>query len=75
MKIFFSIITAIVLTGCSQQSNDSSPDAKKKPPSAGKQAVERMTGKTAIKSYKHTQDVLIDVEKSTKARTQTLDDF
>ena len=74
MKIFISLIAAIALTGCSQQSSDST-DAAKKPLSATKQVIERSTGKTAVKSFQHTKDVLGDVEKSTKARAQNVKDM
>ncbi len=74
MKYLCIIAASMLFVGCGQQ-NGNSTDAKKKKPSATSHVVDRISGKTAVKSYKHTKDILGDVTTTRDTRHQELQKF
>jgi PBP1b-binding outer membrane lipoprotein LpoB len=73
-KYLCIIAVSMLLAGCGQPTATNTETQKKKP-SATSQAVDRMSGKTAVKSYKHTKDILGDVTTTRDARHQELQKF
>lgn len=74
IRCFTLLLAAMsIVTGCGQIDNSNSE--KVSTPPVAKQITERMTGKTAVKTYKNTKDVLGDVEKVRDKRASELNDF
>lgn len=60
MRFLPIIILLTIFCGCGKPTAETKKAQKK--PSATQQAFERATGQTAVKAYKHTQNVLGDVK-------------
>ncbi|OVE75331.1 hypothetical protein BVX97_05020 [bacterium E08(2017)] len=73
MRTAALILLSLSLIGCAEKKDV--PAEEKSKPGAAQQAVDRMTGKTAIEAHKQAKDVLGDVQRTTDERAKDLKDF
>lgn len=76
-RLFILVFAVLSLTGCSNNSSEKAVPVseKKHEDSVAKQAVDRISGKTAVDTLKNTKNVLGDVEKVRDQRANDLKNF